>query len=1103
MRKKSTFYKFIFILLFCFPTTFSFGQYLYEDAQKIYHALESKSPILTIESNSITKVYFKDKPLKMLFPPLDSIKLSEFGMYKLDFSERPQLIQLRIDTTLYTDILFNQIKLDVNQIKLLKNGKTIQKVENEAYIQILSTVHAYTNNENLNLQSILDNPYFSTLIPSNLGRITPNNQKKIHSIAKHKKALLNDGLSLLYADSLLNDETLLSIKSIQMEHSKPSKSPEESFQNMVEEMRPTKGSFSTTTFLAGLSDFIVDRAQEEFNITFLENLKEKLEDPAYQELAILFPDSKQFLNNIIITDYKSFIPQARAIFINDAENLFFNFPKVLKLEKYVGKELSLQPIIYDLMTLYSMVDLVQREIPVDTILPYTYNNIIQTQKDVQKDIYRSIAQQISPKSLENFQNLVEHHVSALIQEKTKLLEKIDADLQNYFDKTDLSKEQKEILFQVYNAYNQFKKTKLFSEEQNKYLGPWEILKTIPTNLHGELFYPKYIIKPDINQFSTLFSENPDTIQLISAGFELTEKITSSTKSRPSRAKLLSDFYQIVADAKIQLDLLEQKRTDTMFIHRVENFIAQKDALITNIKKQKNNWIAAGKSNHQIQALAFIQKATSRIKTKRIKNLTNLEQVENEYHTITDKLIDYLIDQEENNNEKYDLLIFLQENQLDQPTVSENENVQKLVAEAHQIEQELKDFKKQYSNNLLIAQTNLNVLGNLVETNSQLLNLFKVNPKSGHKWIQKTQQDELLSNKKLQNIFLGLVYQQLKNLKPNNTISPSGMASFTSQLMQEMGHINVAYKNIKSIQKTDSLDTNFKDYYPILRSMISLMDISINTPLFVQPQQNTSLIGLFEKDTSYLKLFPKITNTTLDLFDNTYEKHYNYALYNIVELLDLLIDVKYSKKTDEKSVLEKRKLKTVQKYGNFFTQVAVADNAHQVNAALNAVALPPGSSRMKRQTRMSITVNGYFGFNFGNEQYTNPNLTKLNKKSLNTFGISVPIGISVNGKIKDNNLGSWSFFVPIIDIGMITAYRLDNKEGTLPETSFRNVLAPGAFILRNFQKSPFSLGFGLQFGPQNRNVDYINSTFNTSAIRYTIMGGIDIPFFNLFQAKDFK
>lgn len=1102
MRKISTPLQYILVIFICFTSSLSFGQYLFDDAKLIYNTLESKYPTVIVESDSITKIKFKNRPYRMLYPPVDSVKLDEYGNYSFEFIEFPTQISLRIDTSVYEDLKFNNLKIDANQIQLKMENATVLSLKNQASIKIISTINTYSKNSNLHQNVISSNPYFAEIITTDFGKINKSLSSEIATITLEKRNVLDNELALLYADSLLNDETLLSIKKIQIQHTTPAILPEESFQNLVNDMRPAKQGFSSTALLAGLSDFIVDRAQEEFNITFLENLKDKLDDENYQELSILFPSSKNFLDQINITDYKSFIPQARAIFINDAENLFFNFPEVLKLEKYAGKDVSLQPIVYDLMTLYSMVELMQREIPIDTILPYTYNKIVQTQKDVKKDIYKTVADNIDPESLTAFQSQVQEHVDLLIAEKDTLLDLIESDIQPYFKDTTISVEQKEILFSFWTEYNKFKKTKLFSEEQNKYFGGWLILQNIPTNLKGEMYYEKYTTKPDINQFSSLFSENPNPKQLVSAGFDLTQTITAGTLTKPSRARLLSDFYQSIATAKLQLDFLQKEKTDTLFQNRVEVFKSKKKDLIKQIRSQKSKWTESKKANHQIQALFFMEKAVSNIKTRKIKNASTLENVAIEYENISSKLIDYLIDQEEKQDEKYPLLEYLTQPEKADPTIPENKNIQTLLSQASDIETKLKNFKKQYAQSLLNAQINLNVLGNLLETNTQLLNLFKANPESGNKWIQKEQRDELLSNKKLQNIYLGLVYEQLSSLKPNNTLSPSGMASLTSHFMQEIANINFAYDNIQIKNQNDTLDTNFRDYYPILRSVVSMMGISINTPIFVQPNNNSNLIGLFEKDTSYLKLFPEITTKTLNLFDNTYEKHYNYALYNIVELLDLMTQAKYRNCSDGPCLKQKNTLKTVQKYGNFFTQVAVANNADQVNAALKAVALPPGSSRMKRQTRMSITVNGYFGFNFGNEQYTNPSLTLLNKKSPNTFGLSVPIGISINGKTQKDKWGSWSFFVPIIDIGMVTAYRLDNKNGELPETSFRNVLAPGAFLLRNFKKSPFTLGIGLQFGPQNRNVNYLNTDFDTGAIRYTIMGGIDIPFFNLFQGKDF-
>jgi hypothetical protein len=92
--------------------------------------------------------------------------------------------------------------------------------------------------------------------------------------------------------------------------------------------------------------------------------------------------------------------------------------------------------------------------------------------------------------------------------------------------------------------------------------------------------------------------------------------------------------------------------------------------------------------------------------------------------------------------------------------------------------------------------------------------------------------------------------------------------------------------------------------------------------------------------------------------------------------------------------------------------------------------------------------------------------------------------------------SYSALFSILDLGAIAAFRLgDNAAEDLPELKFENLVAPGGFLLANFPKSPFSLGFGGQYGPRTRKITFNGIESRSSAWRWLIFAGIDVPIFN--------
>ncbi|MEL6944868.1 MAG: hypothetical protein AAFO82_19600, partial [Bacteroidota bacterium] len=157
--------------------------------------------------------------------------------------------------------------------------------------------------------------------------------------------------------------------------------------------------------------------------------------------------------------------------------------------------------------------------------------------------------------------------------------------------------------------------------------------------------------------------------------------------------------------------------------------------------------------------------------------------------------------------------------------------------------------------------------------------------------------------------------------------------------------------------------------------------------------------------------------------------------------------------------------------------------------------------VKRNSRANVSLNSYFGGGFYREQLNLDNLSKSERTS-SSVGLSVPVGVTgtIGGIGKDN--WSLSLFVPILDLGIFTAYRIDQQNAgqtaDLPDLNFSNLIAPGGFLIVNIPKSPFSISGGAQFGPQLREATVNGNAELTSAWPYGLTATIDVPIFNLFN-----
>lgn len=211
-----------------------------------------------------------------------------------------------------------------------------------------------------------------------------------------------------------------------------------------------------------------------------------------------------------------------------------------------------------------------------------------------------------------------------------------------------------------------------------------------------------------------------------------------------------------------------------------------------------------------------------------------------------------------------------------------------------------------------------------------------------------------------------------------------------------------------------------------------------------------------------------------------------------------------------------------RYGSFMAAVAQARSADDVKEALEAAALPVGSSSIKRRSFSSISINAFAGATTGaeyaylTEAQRVAGLPNVNSWRYN-LGPTAPIGLSwawglrgaampvrrrallapaswwlpstrqrlriarnrrldqayryydINGEEKYLRGTAAGLFVSVIDLGVPVLLRFNDPHAApLPNNiGFRQVLAPGLFGFYHLRGAPLSLFAGAQFTPQLR------------------------------------
>jgi len=227
----------------------------------------------------------------------------------------------------------------------------------------------------------------------------------------------------------------------------------------------------------------------------------------------------------------------------------------------------------------------------------------------------------------------------------------------------------------------------------------------------------------------------------------------------------------------------------------------------------------------------------------------------------------------------------------------------------------------------------------------------------------------------------------------------------------------------------------------------------------------------------------------------------YTNEKINELQQYIDKVRYYEAI-QSTKLNHDAIKQLFKYGSFMATIVQSKNSDDVEAAIEAVALPTGSSRIKRETKFNVALNAYCGFYAGHEE---EKFSLQNGKFINLFGMTAPIGLSISWghSIFPFTHGikwgaSSTIFLSVVDLGAVTSFRFaDDSTKTLSKIELKDIISPGIFLSWGIPKSPISINLGYQITPYLREVKASENSFKPSYSRFSISVCVDIPLLNFY------
>jgi len=381
---------------------------------------------------------------------------------------------------------------------------------------------------------------------------------------------------------------------------------------------------------------------------------------------------------------------------------------------------------------------------------------------------------------------------------------------------------------------------------------------------------------------------------------------------------------------------------------------------------------------------------------------------------------------------------------------------------------------------------------------------------GRVWITKDQITNLVSDEITFKIYLGLIYaQSLKKSAPIHFTS----GNYTIHLKEIFEKLNENWKTdsgqfIESYREMANAMSEVTDNAKIVNDSKKQGD---QPSILVFADYTASISNLLKLSVNFLPknngINPALSGLTVDLkkftdiIDDATDACYDIKSQNYSALV-----LHISSVLSEITPADDHFRQDFVKYGIFMANIVEAKNSDEVQTAIEAAVLPVGSSSVKRETDMNISLNAYIGPYAGIEY-----LPKLKQNQwAKTVGLTAPVGIAFSwGKIgmdKKRCCGnevsggkSYTLFVPVIDVGSIASFRMANDSSKVAsDITLSNIISPGLFFYYGFGKCPISIGFGGQLGPQLRGVTAKDLNIDKNYyLRFGFNVVVDIPFFNLY------
>lgn len=401
-----------------------------------------------------------------------------------------------------------------------------------------------------------------------------------------------------------------------------------------------------------------------------------------------------------------------------------------------------------------------------------------------------------------------------------------------------------------------------------------------------------------------------------------------------------------------------------------------------------------------------------------------------------------------------------------------------------------------------------------------LNVFlkslRMNSQSGSKGFVKVDQLLNLSNGELKSFWCLIYLRERQKINISFKLkTPEDEANVYNEVSDNIHHFRLsmislsenlaAIENVNKNAKLDKLSIEQFNIYVSLTFDIVVNGLDLLSG-FSEKAPDSELVIDFKR-----KYMPGFEYIAL-MSEGVQTKSYGLVALNTVNVIlwmnEVILEALDKNDIDVDLVARlQRNSEAINKYYKLMASIILAEDKDDIQEALEGAAMKRGGYLLRQKSAFSTSLTFYPGYEYGWEFLNAPPASQSDSISAdlkgNYTGVTLPIGIELAMGTNWRPIGAMGLFLQVLDLGAVLNYSINNQSdsvSTLPVFGFQQLLSPGAYITIHLANNPITIGGGISFSPNLREIKNGAAVFQSNALQAGFFIAVDLNIFPIYTSK---